>query len=343
MTTPDYSALDSAAKANLDVIFSAVHGSVIRKPNINGIYFQPSQAVITCAPHDLQLEWLFKNYNSLALTSFDVTSTQDPHLIRGLWFYALDPEHSFAQYYKMTRYNLVGMAYVWSLDFPADLCGPGDEVREFVHGFIDAWFGSLRDTSDDCASQEKFIHMWMNSGLDLFIVRDKHTIQGLDNAISKLTRQSLPPSLRKVVEFEAKEIPFMREEGKISQDEYDKYGPSLILHYVLAVSKLGQNIFVKRNKIKDIREARMMEELAKRQHNGLAAVDWDSEPVRSLVQAVDPSLPAPKAIQNRPRSDLTRVPWMDVDDFFRLLRSGFEKLREDEENLASALGGTTLA
>ena len=120
----------------------------------------------------------------------------------------------------MTRYNLVGMAYVWSLDIPADLCGPGDEVREFVHGFIDAWFGSLRDTSDDCASQEKFIHMWMNSGLDLFIVLDKRTIQGLDNAISKLTRQSLPPSLRKVVEFEAKEIPFMREEGKISQDEY---------------------------------------------------------------------------------------------------------------------------
>lgn len=66
MTTPDYSALDSTAKANLDVIFSAVHGSVIRKPNINGIYFQPSQAVITCAPHDLQLEWLFKNYNSVS-------------------------------------------------------------------------------------------------------------------------------------------------------------------------------------------------------------------------------------------------------------------------------------
>ena len=109
------------------------------------------------------------------------------------------------------------------------------------------------------------------------------------------------------------------------------------------MSKLGQNIFVKRNKIKDIREARMMEELAKRQHNGLAAVDWDSEPVRSLVQAVDPSLPAPKAIQNRPRSDLTRVPWMDVDDFFRLLKSGFEKLRKEEEDMVSALGGTTLA
>ena len=124
---------------------------------------------------------------------------------------------------------------------------------------------------------------------------------------------------------------------------YDKYGPSLILHYVLAVSKLGTDIFAMRSQLKDIREARMMQELAKRQHNGLAAVDWDSEPVRSLVQAVDPSLPAPKAIQNRSRPDMTRVPWIDSDALFRLLRSGFEKLRKEEEDMVSALGGTTLA
>ena len=156
----------------------------------------------------------------LCLTGFDATTTQDINLVRGLWFYALDPEHSFSRYYRMVRYNLVGMAYMWSLDFPADMCGPGDEVRDFVNAFIAAWFDSLRDTSDDCASQDKFIHMWMQSELDLLIVRDVKTIRGLDNAISKLTRQSLPPSLRKVVDFEAKEIPFMREKGKISQDEY---------------------------------------------------------------------------------------------------------------------------
>ncbi|KAG9185403.1 hypothetical protein G6011_07947 [Alternaria panax] len=121
---------------------------------------------------------------------------------------------------------------------------------------------------------------------------------------------------------------------------------NLILHFIIGGEKLGGNVFKKRNTLKDIIEATMMEQLASMQLDRLSGVAWDGEPVSSLFQAVDPSLPHPKDIQKRPRSHVTRAPWMDVDDFFANLRSGFDRLKEAEleaaEDLAYSLEFTSL-
>lgn len=61
----DFASLDKAAKANLDVVFHMMPSNVINKPNIDNVYFRPSEAATSTVPSDLQLEWLLRNYNSV--------------------------------------------------------------------------------------------------------------------------------------------------------------------------------------------------------------------------------------------------------------------------------------
>lgn len=65
MNDADLAALDKKAQENLDLVFSAVPSSVIRKPSILTIYFAPHRAKVTLAPPELQFEWLFQHYNEV--------------------------------------------------------------------------------------------------------------------------------------------------------------------------------------------------------------------------------------------------------------------------------------
>lgn len=94
----------------------------------------------------------------MARTHFDTTATDDRQLIRAIWHYAIDEEHSFSRHYRLTRYNLIAMAYVWSLDFPPELCGVDGEVRKFISAFIEAWFAQLQDVGDS-VDQDEFINL----------------------------------------------------------------------------------------------------------------------------------------------------------------------------------------
>lgn len=161
----------------------------------------------------------------LARVGFSATDTRDFELARGLWYYALDGEHSFSRYHHFTRYNLIAMAYVWANDFPPELCGDGDEIRTFVMAFIDAWFAYLADGSnpdkDAYEAQEKFLAMWKDSELDLFTIRDDRVVlRRVKNLVKKLHKQPLPSSLKAIADVDADKIVYLRQEGKISDKEY---------------------------------------------------------------------------------------------------------------------------
>ncbi|KAF1848871.1 uncharacterized protein K460DRAFT_278256, partial [Cucurbitaria berberidis CBS 394.84] len=332
-----------------------VPDSVIKKPDINNIYFNTRRTEVSIVPRGLQLPWLFKNYNEMARIGFNATRTQDPQLMRGLWYFALDYEHSFSRYYELTRWNLIAMAYVWALDFPPELCGPDEEVHEFVLAYIGAWFAYMNDTGDhkktSFEAQEKFIALWEGSDLDLFTIRDIKTRRGVHNLVKKLYAQPLPPSLRKVVNVAAKDIIYLRQEGQISDIDYTKYGPALILECVDTNTKLGTDVFeanhnlsVAMNNLEDLRERERAHQFARRKggDNPLTAVDWSSEMVDSLLNAVDHTLPDPKTSIKQRRPDTTRTPWMDVDTFFGILRSGFEELKKEEESMVLGMGEVSL-
>ena len=64
--------------------------------------------------------------------------------------------------------------------------------------------------------------------------------------------------------------------------------------------------------------------------------------VDSLLYAVDPRLEHPSQIKRKPRPDTTRVPWMDIDTFVDILRSGFEEMKREEDELLMGMGNTSL-
>ena len=67
--------------------------------------------------------------------------------------------------------------------------------------------------------QDEFINLWMESELDLFTIRDNQTKRGIEAAVDKLHKQPLPPSLKQVIDFEAKDILYLRQQGRISEDK----------------------------------------------------------------------------------------------------------------------------
>jgi hypothetical protein len=58
------------AKHNLDTVFSIIPSKVASKPQLANVYFKQSFVDITIAPEDLQLVWLFKNWNQVSTRSF---------------------------------------------------------------------------------------------------------------------------------------------------------------------------------------------------------------------------------------------------------------------------------
>ncbi|KAF1939491.1 hypothetical protein EJ02DRAFT_436342 [Clathrospora elynae] len=241
----------------------------------------------------------------LAVIKFNATSTDDSDLIREIWYYLLDGKHAFFCHHRFTRYNLIAMAYIWCLELPLELCGPGDKECEFVWTFIDAWFAYLQYASE-FEAQEKFISMWQDSMLNLFCTRDKTELREMNSAVKKLMSQSLFPSLNRVVDMEAKDIIHMREDGRISEEGYANYGPTFI------------------NK-----------------KSGIAAVDRSSGLLTSLGTTVDPTLAQPDIIIEESRPKATRTPWIDVDTFFAIPRSGIDKLKEGE-SLSRGMAFTSL-
>ncbi|KAH7082735.1 hypothetical protein BKA63DRAFT_583789 [Paraphoma chrysanthemicola] len=108
-TNAEIGLADSIARNNLDTAFHLVPGSMVRKPNIDCLYFDQQYTVIPTVPVDLQLTWFLENYTK-----------------RGI------------------RTNLIAMAYLMAKDFPKDICN--SETERFILAFVEAWISDLVDT-----------------------------------------------------------------------------------------------------------------------------------------------------------------------------------------------------
>jgi hypothetical protein len=64
----DIRMMDHEARKNLDNAFALVPWSVVRKPNINYIYFKQKRTLLNSIPVDLQLAWYFDNFMTVSHT-----------------------------------------------------------------------------------------------------------------------------------------------------------------------------------------------------------------------------------------------------------------------------------
>lgn len=224
------------------------------------------------------------------------------NISRGIWYYDLDDQHGFSCRLLTVRYNLIAMAWVMANNFPSDVCLPG--ASRFVNAFVEAWVSDLDDTGSlktrSFELQEQLLKLWKEDAFDL-LQFNRSQEMAARRAIKKIARYSLPPELKQKIEHTPERILTMRRDGDISGPEFNEFGPSLILHHVMDMSEIGDDIRAEHIFAKGVQEQMMAEDLKvaieKTGSDPNRHVPWTSPLVKSLLCAVPDGLEHPKAIK----------------------------------------------
>tara|TARA_R110002003_G_scaffold111_4_gene9437 strand:+ start:7547 stop:8263 length:717 start_codon:yes stop_codon:yes gene_type:complete len=229
------------------------------------------------------------------------------------------------------------MAYLMANNFPRSICNP--DTERFVLAFVDAWMSDLVDTgrlgTQSFQAREDFIDLWEDSAFDLMEFT-KAQEEKTTKLIKKLRKQSLPPNLCDRFDGQPEQIIRMRRQGLISDEEFKKYGPALILEYILSMSELSNQNRDQRQTEADQLEAEMARRIEYRQRlmddDIRRRVKWDSRLVNALLGAVDSNALHPSVIR-RQRPAQLREPWLDMPTFFEIMELGLEAVEEETDEV----------
>ncbi|CAA9962627.1 hypothetical protein PTMSG1_06001 [Pyrenophora teres f. maculata] len=362
--------IDKASK-NLDTIFAIVPDSIVRKPHINFVFYKQSETETSSVPEGLQLTWYCKNFGEvpsslhswyeLLLTAHCYIqmarqgfvakqNDQDMDSSRGIWFYGLDPEHSFSCYHRVTRFNLIAMAWVMANDFPPGVCSP--ETQRFILTFVRAWLSasddrvSLKDR--DFRAQERFLELWKEDDSVDLLRFSQNEERMAHKLVKKVANQSLPPELQKKIKLLPKWILAMCRHGNISDDQVKMYGPSIVLEYVVSMSRKADDNRIKRSSITEWREKIMTDKFAeltiKRRMDPRRKIPWSSDMLQSLLAAVPEDLDHPKHIQRMQGKARGKYrPWVDMDIWHDIMVSGLQAVGQQFDDVCDMLGEQTLS
>lgn len=232
-------------------------------------------------------------------------------------------------------------------NFPGSWVTPG--TQRFVLYFVQAWLSGLIDTGNlktqSFKAREDFIDFWLKSGFDL-LEFDRGEVRKIEKLVKELKNVSLPPNLVEELESDPESIVWKRQEGIITDEEFQKYGPTLVLDYILSMSELSEENRLQRKDWKDYWEqehAKKLERIqARTEIDSRRKVPWNSKLIQALLGAVPSDLPHPMVIQKGPRPSQSGEPWMDMDTFFEILRSGLEAVEEEFDDVLDVYGEASL-
>jgi len=242
------------------------------------------------------------------------------------------------------------MAYVMANDFPLEFCAPDPELYRFVMTYVDAWLSGLLD-GDDLSKQcfegrEKFIDLWEFSEYDLVDFK-KSEFASITKILRKLRAMGMPPNLRNKFEDEPENIIAMRRDGEITDEEFRKFGPSLVCEYVMALNGDAEDEQAESSNMRDLEEYIAASRLDTRRRafgvDPRRCIDWDSRLVSALRGAYDVNLPAPKQLRVHPRPAPLRRTWIEKQSVWDILRSGLKEVKKDVGDIADQMAKTGLA
>ncbi|KAH7093554.1 hypothetical protein FB567DRAFT_587983 [Paraphoma chrysanthemicola] len=163
---------------------------------------------------------------------------------------------------------------------------------------------------------------------------------------AQLKKQSLPPNLCENFNRQPEQVVLMRQEGIITDAEFKKYGPTLILDYIFGMNELSNENRRQMQSRADRNEAEHVEKLRNKQAETggdlRRRVNWDSNIVDALL-AVDVGAVAHPSVIRKQRPPQVREPWLDVDTFFEILESGLEAVEEEKDEVFGLFECTSLS
>ena len=202
-------------------------------PTLYDIYQTPDSFEVTFVPDDVQLPLLFMQYNSIAMMNFTARPSfnlRDHTMNRVIWYWNLDPTHSFSRHFRMVRYNLILMAFAWASGFKKEYF-PKPGVEKFVKLFIQAWIESLvdhREWSEGAfQAREVFLDYWQGCRLDLINFRSVD-VEKMKKITKELKTMPIEDSLTESPKTFIEDC----RSGRISDEQFEKYGPMLAIRWL---------------------------------------------------------------------------------------------------------------
>ncbi|RMZ67544.1 hypothetical protein GMOD_00001483 [Pyrenophora seminiperda CCB06] len=127
----------TVARNNFETVFTNNVRNITRKQYIECVFFKPRNTEDASVPVDLQLQWYFENWGTMAYEGFVAKQVdQDMKISRGIWYYGLDDQHGSSSHLFSVRCNLIAMAWMMGNDFPSDYCCR--DTKEFIISFMRA-------------------------------------------------------------------------------------------------------------------------------------------------------------------------------------------------------------
>jgi hypothetical protein len=190
------------AQANLVEKLSILHPRAMPlKPSLSTIYDESNKYIdkdsATYAqniPHTLQLPFIFTHYNDIINTNRKAlkSSVQSPDVSRAIWYWGIDPTHSFFKDHEQMRYNIILIILAIILTRRNEYITT--EGRRFGWAFFMAWV-ELLENDDSFTSRDEFIDMWKTGPYDLIMFseaqkqRVKDAVEALKAKVAQGAKQ----------------------------------------------------------------------------------------------------------------------------------------------------------
>jgi len=204
--------LHMEVQANLVEKLSILHPRAMSlKPSLSAIYAESNTCIeknhATYArniPYILQLPFIFAHYNDIVHANRTAlkSSVQSTNVSRAIWYWGIDPTHSFFKDHEQIRYNIILMTLVSMSADPNEYTTI--EGQHFAWVFIMAWVEQL-ENKGNFTYRDHFIDIWKTGQYDLIVFteaqkqRVKYAIRALKEKIGKGSKQQAMGEVSSVV------------------------------------------------------------------------------------------------------------------------------------------------
>ncbi|CAA9962466.1 hypothetical protein PTMSG1_05840 [Pyrenophora teres f. maculata] len=304
-----------------------------RKPTLAEIYLRSETMCNTMMPFNIELDYIFKNYNEFARANFQARKRDQYHFVSAAIFYwSMDPAHSFSINYDQTRYNVLLAHLVLEDPKARDQLAPA--LVNFLKGFIYAWLEqAMRVDYMEGEARDNWLKMWKQGEYDL-IIWNRRQLKRIYTAIKALKAKVEEPPFN-VDQYwdKAREQPV---------EEFRKHGANWAMQYIVYKTQLSKDAAAKAQAQEveyALEEGTFVDDfstLAMDMGDGapayLSEELFNQDLVKSLLKDVDEGVTPerPQGVNVLPPEGLGQC-WMDPEQAMALLEgrvSGHEDITE---------------
>ncbi|KAI4638362.1 hypothetical protein J4E93_010162 [Alternaria ventricosa] len=294
-----------------------------RLPTLRDIYENPDSLIVPTIPPNLQLDFVFANYNDFAAANFLARKNdQDIKVCMATWHWQISQTQSFSSWHKEVRFNVL-LAHI-VLNTPNARKFLAEKLIVFLEQFVGAWLETAMHIEYDGKEKRDYwiARLWRTSQYDL--VHWGKQARGRMGAAVKALEACVPPQEYATDDFwsVARQMPV---------EEYQKHGSAWAMQFIIYKEKKEKVV------AKDLQNEHAQDQFSKGNFSGFSNLSID-ETVPSYLSEELFNQPLVKALLVDVRNMQVQMPekfagWMDPQKAIELIQDKMEGLEDVTEQI----------